>query len=360
MRAAQTSENILEACSGNESEARGHSPEQNTVDSNTVFPDKEWETWATVNPESVGLSKTSVKKALDFAMERKSSSVVVVAKGKIVGERHAKVQSQGFMYRRFTHGFNSKGHQIEDVASVQKSVVSVLMGIAVSKKLLTLDDPVQKYLGVGWSNANKVQESKIEIRHLLQMTTGLNDGLNYVADPGTKWKYNTNAYQKTILVIAKAASMEPEEVVQKWLTEPLRMSHSKLAVRKTFGRRPKAFGFNTTAQDLARFGWLMLNNGQWNSKTIVEDKDYLKASTSPSQELNLRYGYLWWLNNRVKSNGQKIPTAPADMYMALGALGRKVYVVPSKKLVVVRLGDNPDRRGSQDFEEKFWKLLLAN
>jgi len=76
----------------------------------------------------------------------------------------------------------------------------------------------------------------------------------------------------------------------------------------------------------------------------------------------MAYGLLWWLNGRPLRAGPGASdremlahAAPPDMYAAQGALGRKVYVVPSFDLVVVRLGDAPD----DDFNQRFWELLAA-
>ena len=85
---------------------------------------------------------------------------------------------------------------------------------------------------------------------------------------------------------------------------------------------------------------------------------------TPSQEMNPSYGYLWWLNghDRLQASGAKggwlAPSAPADMVAALGAMGRKVYVVRSLGLVVTRTGDNADQKGEAPFDEAFWAALI--
>ena len=95
---------------------------------------------------------------------------------------------------------------------------------------------------------------------------------------------------------------------------------------------------------------------------MIADRDYLHAALRPSQKLNPSYGYLWWLNGqpevargageRVK--GPLIPTAPSDLVAALGAVDRKLYVVPSLGLVVTRLGNST----GPAFQNDFWKLLM--
>ena len=122
-------------------------------------------------------------------------------------------------------------------------------------------------------------------------------------------------------------------------------------------------GFVTSARDLGRFGLLILAEGKWNQTQVLKDSGYLSAMIHPSQKLNPSYGYLWWLNGqsqiiragRGRQRGSLLPAAPEDLVAGLGALGRKVYVVPSQHLVVTRLGDAPGAK----FDEQFWKRLMA-
>jgi hypothetical protein len=81
--------------------------------------------------------------------------------------------------------------------------------------------------------------------------------------------------------------------------------------------------------------------------------------------MNPAYGYLWWLNGQTATlSGQRRvrgplnSEAPTDLVAALGALGRKCYVVPSLGVVVTRLGDNPEVVGQTKFDVEFWSLLM--
>jgi hypothetical protein len=93
---------------------------------------------------------------------------------------------------------------------------------------------------------------------------------------------------------------------------------------------------------------------------VLGDSRYLTEAFASSQQHNPSYGLLWWLNGKAKHpqggkivDGPLIPTAPPDLVAALGALGRKVYVVPSLDLVVTRLGDEP----AKDFNDELWRRL---
>lgn len=320
--------------------------------------------WETAEPASVGWNSDALREAVHFAMSRKSSGVVVVVGGKIIAEEFGTVEDASRRYAGMVRGGDRFGHAIEDVASCQKSVASVLVGIAQEKGLLKISDPVHQHLGEGWSNASPEQERQITIQNLISMNSGLGDRLRFVAPPNTKWKYNTNAYSLSLRAVAAAAKMTPNELTEKWLTGPLRMQDSNWIERKLPRIAPpetNRLGFKTTAQDLARFGLLVLRRGQWGEAKVLADQDYLKKSTQPSQPLNPAYGFLWWVNGQKFAlrgirnvRGPLNAAAPPDMFAALGALGRKCYVVPSLDLVVTRLGDDP----GQSFDEDFWKRLM--
>jgi CubicO group peptidase (beta-lactamase class C family) len=324
------------------------------------FPPQQDSGWQRIAPDKAGWKKAAIEAALDVAGARRSTGVVVLYKGRIMAERQWDPEKQK-LSARFEFERGAGGQTLEDVASAQKSVAATLFGIAQQKGLIRIDDPVSKYLGDGWSKAAPGQERKILMRHLLTMTSGLTDGLAFEAEPGAKWRYNTFAYQKTMRVLAKVTGKSPDELTQDWLTGPIGMSQSHWRERP---QMPGLLGFVSCARDLARFGLLIEADGVWDGRTIVADKDYLRQMTTASQQLNPAYGYLWWLNahERVNPSGAKggklAPSAPDDMVAALGALGRKVYVVRSLGLIVTRTGDNSDQKGEPPFDEAFWSALM--
>ena len=98
---------------------------------------------------------------------------------------------------------------------------------------------------------------------------------------------------------------------------------------------------------MARFGILLSQDGVWNGITVQSDVNYLNDMRTPSQTLNNSYGYLTWLNgqssfmlpsSQLVFPGSAIPSAPSDMYAALGKNGQIINVVPSQGLVIVRMG----------------------
>ncbi len=326
------------------------------------------DTWETVEPKRVGWDEQKLSQAVDFAMSRKSSGVLILHRGRILAEKYQELPDAPANYRRMLKGKNKAGRAIEDVASVQKSVVSFLVGTAQEKQLLKISDPVSTHLKPGWSKATPEQESAITVEHLISMSSGLSSRLKYVAPPGRRWRYNTTAYSRSLTVVAAASGMSENELTSQWLTDRIGMKDSRW-VRRLLASvstvDANRFGFATTNRDLARFGLLIMADGKWQDETILKDQAYLAASLKSSQTMNPSYGYLWWLNGQKfaqrgsrRVDGSLIPTAPADLKAAFGALGRKCYVVPSLGLVVTRLGDTPDVPGKPNFDRQFWRLLM--
>ncbi|MCK4959022.1 MAG: serine hydrolase [Planctomycetes bacterium] len=317
-------------------------------------------TWQTVSPADVGWDQAKLQKALDYAGQYRSTGVVILHQGKILAEQYWDVSVNGGKYSQRVMQKNADGYLIEDVASAQKSVASILVGIAQEKGLLKIDDPVDLYLGAGWSHAQPAQEKAITIRHLITMTSGLSVRGRFEHKPGTKWRYNTPVYARSVDVVAAAAKMDRHELTRKWLTRPMGMADSTWASRGAIGiEAGNAFGFATTARDLARFGLMVLAGGKWGDKTILADRQYLKEATTTSQKLNPYYGYLWWLNSNANAPKQalRIDTAPKDTVSANGALNRRCFVIPSLQLVVTRLGDQPPVRNN-GFDRQLFRLIM--
>ncbi len=326
--------------------------------------------WERVPPGTVGWNEEKLNAALKLAGDTRASGVVILYRGKILAEQYWKLDEntraggKAREYGALVRGRDASGHVIEDVASAQKSIAAMLVGIAQHQGLLRLEDPVAKHLGAGWSKASPEQEQAITVRHLLTMTSGLKDDLTFEAVPGTRWRYNSAAYSRAVNVLAAASKKTPNDLTREWLTGRIGMGNSSWVKRVGAGAEAVAnpLGFATTARDLARFGLLILAEGRWNGEPVIADHAYLHAALRPSQKLNPSYGYLWWLNGQpevargagARTKGPLIPTAPPDLVAALGAVDRKLYVVPSLELVVTRLGNST----GPAFQNDFWKLLM--
>ena len=243
--------------------------------------------WDHVTPSAVGWDPAGIADALEFAGSRGSSSVVILYRGRILAEQHWNLASQPQLangqrnrYHAMRHGRNARGHDIEDVASIQKSVVAILTGIAQHKGLLKISDPVHQHLGTGWSQAKPAAEAQITLRHLLTMSSGLNDRLEFVAPAGKRWRYNTAAYSRVLRCLAAVSDQDANQLTRAWLTQPIGMNDSRWVPRpgRTAATSANPLGFATSAHDLARFGLLVLAQGNWNATAVLPDQEYLKSA----------------------------------------------------------------------------------
>lgn len=342
-----------------------------SAETSTYFPPPN-ETWKAVVPTQTGWNQAGLDELIRYAGDNKSSGLLILQNGKILVERYWPEENYNSGDRRFAyfvHGKDAFGSTIEDVASVQKSVAALIVGMAQEKGYLSVEDPVHKHLGKGWSAATPEQEAVITVRHLLAMTSGLLDDLTFEAPAGTRWRYNTTAYSHCMHVVAEATGKPARDIVDRWLCQPLGLNDSAWIYRQgrenAEWRSGNVFGFITSHRDLARIGLMVLNQGRWNGQTILGDEAFLKDATHPSQSLNPSYGYLWWLNGQTiirrgdgkqTIDGPLIQSAPTDLYAAQGRLSRKLYVVPSMDLIITRLGNQPK---DSSFNREFWKRVMA-
>jgi CubicO group peptidase (beta-lactamase class C family) len=299
-----------------------------------------------------------------YVQAQKTTGFLIMQDRKVIVEQNWPLPASAATFAaNFTHGTDSHGALAEDVASAQKSFIAILAGVAIDKGLLDISKPVSDYIGPEWSKATPEQEKAITVRNLMEMSSGLAEPLTYEAPAGTKFFYNTPAYAIMKPVLEKASGQKLDDITRLWMTEPAGM-------KDTLWRpRPEAFrdagnptGLFTTPRDMAKLGQLVLDNGKAENGTRVISAAQLAALFQRSPT-NPAYGRLWWLNGsayslkpgRVRVETSMIPTAPPELVAALGAQDRKIYIVRSRKLVVVRTGQAaPDR----DFDRQLWLRLM--
>ena len=300
---------------------------------------------------------------LDYLRHQNSTGFLVIQDGKVLVEKNWPAPKGDRQYSLFVYGQNKQGALLEDVASQQKSFVSVLVAIAIDKGLIDVEKPVSAYLGSHWSKATPEQEAKIRVVDVLTMSTGLNDRFGYEAPVGTVFYYNTPVYALTKRILATAANQSLDAITRDWLTAPVGMKETawrkRPAVLDSVGNDT---GLVTTPGDTALFGLMVLHGGVSKDGKRVVSEANLKAMFTPSST-NPAYGRLWWLNGGAytlravagRSEGPMIPAAPADMVAAVGAFDRRLYIVPSRKLIVVRTGA---AAGDKDFDQQLWLRLI--
>ena len=312
---------------------------------------------------------TSYADLFDYLLENNTSSFLLSEKGKVVIDREFKIQNSlnpksVTFINLLQHGFVQNRSQ-EDVASIQKSLVSILIGLAQQKGLLNINNSVTSYIGK-WTQLEAEKENLITVRNLLTMTSGLDVTLNYLSDPGSQWFYNSRAYSYLIDVLEKSSGIQINDLSSEWLFKELEMKETFWKERRKgimgFPKDSSKYGLVTTAKDLLKFGEFILNGGEVGTNHIISDIDFFDDSFSKSQDLNEAYGYLWWLNNTTSfmtwdkdlSSGNLLPKAPEETILALGLGSRILAIIPSQEIVLVRLGSFPN---DPNFNNNLWEYI---
>lgn len=323
-------------------------------DNTMYFP--EGTQWEQTSISGLGWNANAVKPLKDFLVDKNTKSFMILVNGRIVMEEYFSGHTS-----TTTWPWNSAG----------KTLTTATVGIAQQEGLLSINNQVSDYLGTGWTSAALEKENLITVRHLLTMTSGLNDerelvtiaNLTYLADAGTRWSYH-NVFQKLMDVVEEAGDQEFETYFETKLKNKLGMDGSW-----NNGLIFRVYHSNT--RSMARFGLLALNKGKWKDEQLVNEAFFTESITT-SQNINPAYGYLWWLNGQstymlpggqAEYEGTLIPNAPADMYAAMGASDQRIYVIPSKNMVVIRMGDASDPANPSfavsGFDNALWQKIKA-
>jgi len=332
----------------------------NPTEEQMYFPPNDGSnTWETKTIADLGWNQSAVQPLLDYLQLKNTKSFMILVNGRIVMENY----------------FN--GHTATSPwywASAGKTLTSTVTGIAQQEGFLNINNKVSDYIGTGWTNETLVKENLITCKNLLSMTSGIDDyvngvysddvtpsSLNYKADAGTRWAYS-NVYVKLQDVVAQATG-------QTWSNYFNTKLRDKIGMTGSWLQSGNNSVYWSTTRSMARFGLMALNNGNWNGTQII-NTTYFNQATNTSQNINLAYGYLWWLNGKtsyhlpqmqLEFSGSLIPSGPNDMFMALGKNDQKIYVIPSKKMVVIRMGDAADSENLalSDFDETLWTKISA-
>ncbi len=316
------------------------------------YPPPAGSVWETADAASLGWDMGKLNEAVDYIGANNSDALIILYKGRIVIEKY---------WNGFTPSSSAR------VFSVTKSMAGFMVGLAQEQGKLDIGRKVSDYLGTGWSGATLAQESQITVRHLVSMTSGLTEELTYEAAAGTKWFYNTPAYHRVFDVLASAYKQNNTDYTKAQLWDKIGMQDSFWDSVPVGGGGPS---MSCSGRDMARFGLLMVSEGKWNGTAIMNDASYFQSMLGSSQSLNPSYGYLWWLNGKssyalpgmgAPVAGALMPNAPPDLVAALGYNDKKIYVVKSRDLVVVRHGGQsgaPSSLALSSFDNEIWKRLM--
>jgi CubicO group peptidase (beta-lactamase class C family) len=290
-------------------------------------------------------------------------SLLVVHRGDILLERYA----PGITMQTRTRTW-----------STAKSITSSVIGIAVDRGLLALDQPLPFTWPPGDDPNADDPRKRITLRHVLHMSSGLypidNDFENVIGsqlaywagwdsayharnrglvrEPGTTMDYEN--YDSLLAVFALRAALGDERT---YLEFPRRHLFDRIGMRNTvagvdrFGNFLLSSQVYTNARDLARLGILYLNRGKWNGEQILSE-EWVRFARTPapaSRASGNGYGGHFWLVPDSRTD------LPQDAYATSGARGQYTIIVPSYDLVIVRRGF--DERGGRRPGFSQWNLL---
>jgi CubicO group peptidase (beta-lactamase class C family) len=321
------------------------------------FPPVTGTEWLSTTPASLGWNETELNNLYTYLGQKNTKAFIILKNGKIVAERY---------FGTFTADSNWYW------ASAGKTMTAMLVGIAQQEGILNINNKTSQYLGTGWTAAPLIKENLITVRHQLMMTTGLDDGvadndctqpacMEYKADAGTRWAYHNAPYTILDKVVERASGTNYNNYFQQKIRNKIGMDGLWLpsGSNNVYFSKPRS---------MARFGLLLLNKGKWDQTPVLNDTTYYNSQINTSQNLNLSYGYLTWLNGKgsymlptlqLALPGMLVPNAPADMFSALGKNDQKIYVVPSQKIVVIRMGNAAGNSALalSSFDNELWGKL---
>jgi CubicO group peptidase (beta-lactamase class C family) len=257
--------------------------------------------------------------------------------------------------------------------SMAKSFLNAFAGILVKSGRIDINQPVDID---EWKNDAR---NKITLNDLMQMQSGLKWNENYgnrsdvtvmlhckedmsrfaYRQPleypaGTKWYYSSGTANIISYLIRKQFSTDSAyyDYAHDNLFEKIGIEDAVFEVDPE-GTFVGSSYLYLTARDYARFGLLFLNDGVFNGVRVLPE-GWVKYTTTPASGSNGQYGSLFWLN----ANG-RYPSAPEDMYSCEGHDGQRIFIIPSRQIVIVVLGYSPTAKGGMDFDRLIKDVAAA-
>ncbi|HVO70164.1 MAG TPA: serine hydrolase [Aggregatilineaceae bacterium] len=308
--------------------------------------------WRDSPPEDQGLDREGLQAAHEHLTRHVPhiDGLLVVRHGYLVYERY---------------GGSAGPAKLHNVKSATKSVLSALIGIAIQTgDLAGVDEPLGYILPDAFGSISDRRKRAITVRDLLTMRSGLEwdeygpsdiqmtaspDWVRFVLErplahlPGTAFNYSTGDTQLLSAALQMLTSLTALAFADLYLFGPLGI------LQRAWPADPQGITVGgaelaLTPRDMAKFGYLYLNRGQWEGEVMVPAA-WIEQSTQPNTTFEpvseddcaeLGYGYLWWLR----------PQGPFESFIAVGFAGQFIYVIPALDLVVVMTGDiasAPDR-----------------
>jgi CubicO group peptidase (beta-lactamase class C family) len=333
----------------------------------TYFPSSG--SWQHKAPADVGMDGAKLKEAVAWAEAHGSKwdfqKDQVRTFGKVLGALPAeRAATNGLILR---HGYIvaefGDTRTNDPVYSVAKSFLSTTASLAFAKGLIrSVDDRVADYVHDG--GYDSPHDARITWKNHLQQESewegelwgknanflGLEEFGNgqrhprEIREPGTFYEYNDVRINRLALSLARVFGKPLPEVLRENIMDPIGASHewkwqgygpkstteiNGKPVESVSGGTRWGGGLWINSQDLARFGLLILNRGNWDGRQLVSRK-WIEEVTTPSAH-GPDYGYLWWLNTKQK----EWPSGPRSSFAAIGNGGNIIWIDPEHDIVLV-------------------------
>ncbi len=290
--------------------------------------------WDQLPPAQSGWSEPLLADVQAWSKQIHSTAFMVVHRGAVVAE----------------WGDTAKRTEL---ASVRKSLLSALIGIAVAERKISLDSTLAQ-LGID-DNAPVLTdvEKQATVRMLLEARSGVYHPALYETpamakqrpargshEPGTFWYYNNWDFNALGTIYEHATGSGIYDALDRLIARPIGMQDYRPQDGVYFPGAAsihRAYPIRMSARDLARFALLYLNKGAWAGKQIVP-ADWVRESTRPysvQPNSGFGYGYLWWIAPATPGP----EGIPVGTFMAWGAGGQHAFVIPARDLVVVNRVD---------------------
>ncbi|MGH1441337.1 MAG: serine hydrolase [Cellvibrionaceae bacterium] len=288
--------------------------------------------WAVSSPEEQNIDSVELFKAVEHIYQRHPDiySLLVIKNGYLILENYYK------------KGRPNRGDWIH---SVTKSYMSTLVGIAIDKGFIkNVDQTLFELLPRQYTKNMDSEKKSITLKSLLTMTAGFRWRdwgdpmmqwflspdwtahtlqLEQVAPQGKHFFYNTTLSHLLSVILTEASHMSTEEFAERYLFKPLGMTIHEW-ITDPQGNNSGGYGLKVTPRDMAKLGYLFLNNGLWDGKQIVSSA-WVKDATRSADASAYGYGYQWWIK----------PVGNYSSYQAIGRRGQNIVIVPDQDLVIV-------------------------
>jgi len=296
--------------------------------------------------------RTAINAAFDTSLEfkKRTAAVVVIYKGELIAEKYA--TELGITSDTRIWGWSMTKSIINAMAGVLNrqgklnlnSTAPVSQWLNDRRRDITINDLMHMSSGLKWNEDYGDVSSATNMLYRSADCYKIAISVPYENKPGTEWKYSSGTSNILSGIIR---TMIGNDLV--YHEFPYREILNKIGITSMILETDAVGNFvgssnsYATARDWARFGLLYYNDGVLKGDTILP-KGWVNYTRTPAEASKGEYGAQFWLNR-----SKKLPDVPEDMFSSNGHRGQRVYIIPSRNFIVVRLGFSEEGFNHNDF-----------